>query len=184
MTDEKRTDEEVVEQENLAPEEAAVEQEVLIEEDDLAEKVAQLEAELNDAKIRAAAEMQNIRRRADQDVEKAHKFALDKFAGDLLPVVDALERGLSMTSADDEASRAVREGMEQTLKLFLDTLKRHHIEQINPVGEPFNPEQHNAVAMQPSAEMEPNSVLTVFQPGYLLNGRVMRPAMVVVSQAV
>lgn len=181
MTNETNREENAVEQENQTQQ---ADVEILEHTEDLAERVAQLEGELADSKLRAAAEIQNIRRRADQDVEKAHKFALEKFSGDLLAVVDALERGLAMTSAEDEAHKAVREGMEQTLKLFLDTLKRHNIEQINPLGEPFNPEQHNAVSIQPSADMEPNSVLQVFQPGYLINGRVMRPAMVVVSQAV
>ncbi|MEM8176338.1 nucleotide exchange factor GrpE, partial [Morganella morganii] len=111
---------------------------------------------------------QNVRRRAEQDVEKAHKFALEKFAGDLLAVVDTLERGLEMSDPNDEAIKPMREGMELTLKMFDDTLRRYQVEALNPEGEPFNPEQHQAMAMQESASAEPGSVLKVFQKGYLL----------------
>lgn len=154
--------------------------------DDLAQRVQELEAQLAEARdqsLRVAAELQNVRRRAEQDVEKAHKFALEKFASDLLVVVDSLERGLELSNADDEALRPMREGMELTLKAFHDTLKRYQVEPLDPHGEPFNPEHHQAMAMQPSADVEPNSVLKVFQKGYLLNGRLLRPAMVVVSKA-
>ncbi|MCY1522116.1 Protein GrpE [compost metagenome] len=149
-------------------------------------RIQVLEEELaaaQDHALRMAADLQNVRRRAEQDVEKAHKFALEKFASDLLPVVDSLERGLELSSPDDEAIRAVREGMELTLKLFQDTLKRYQLEAVDPHGAPFNPEHHQAMAMQESTHVEPNSVLKVFQKGYLLNGRLLRPAMVVVSKA-
>ena len=154
--------------------------------EDLAARVQALEEQLaaaQDQTLRAAAELQNVRRRAEQDVEKAHKFALEKFANDLLPVVDSLERGLELSSPDDESIKAVREGMELTLKLFVDTLVRHQLQAVNPVGEPFNPEHHQAMAMEESIHAEPNSVLKVFQKGYLLSGRLLRPAMVVVSKA-
>ncbi len=154
--------------------------------DDLAVRVQALEEQLaaaQDQSLRVAAELQNIRRRAEQDVEKAHKFALEKFANDLLPVVDSLERGLELTAADDESIKPVREGMELTLKLFHDTLKRYQLEAVDPHGAPFNPEHHQAMAMQESTHVEPGSVLKVFQKGYLLNGRLLRPAMVVVSKA-
>ena len=108
---------------------------------------------------------------------------LEKLVTDLLPVVDSIERGLELTSADDEASKPVREGMELTLKLFHDTLKRYQVDAVDPHGAPFNPEHHQAMAMQESADAEPNSVLKVFQKGYQLNGRLLRPAMVVVSKA-
>ena len=153
---------------------------------DLQARVAELEEQLaaaQDQSLRVAADLQNIRRRAEQDVEKAHKFALEKFASDLLPVVDSLERGLKLSSPDDEAIKAVREGMELTLKLFVDTLKRHQLEAVDPHGAPFNPEHHQAMAMEESIHAEPNTVLKVFQKGYLLNGRLLRPAMVVVSKA-
>ncbi|PYC27073.1 nucleotide exchange factor GrpE [Pseudomonas mosselii] len=149
-------------------------------------RVLELEEQLAAAKdqsLRTAADLQNVRRRAEQDVEKAHKFALEKFAGDLLPIIDSLERGLELSSADDETIKPMREGIELTLKMFQDTLKRYNLETIEPHGQPFNAEHHQAMAMQESADVEPNSVLNVFQKGYLLNGRLLRPAMVVVSKA-
>lgn len=154
--------------------------------EDLSSRIQTLEEQLTaaqDQNLRMAAEVQNIRRRAEQDVEKAHKFALERFAGDLLAIVDSLERGLELSSPDDEAVKPIREGMDLTLKLFLDTLARHQLTPVDPVGEPFNPEHHQAMAMEESAHSEPNSVLKVFQKGYLLNGRLLRPAMVVVSKA-
>ena len=154
--------------------------------DDTGARIQVLEEQLAAAKdqsLRTTAEMQNIRRRAEQDVEKAHKFALEKFANDLLPVIDSLERGLELTSAEDDTIKSMREGMELTLKMFQDTLKRYNLEAVDPVGEPFNAEHHQAMAMEESATLEPNSVLKVFQKGYLLNGRLLRPAMVVVSRA-
>lgn len=154
--------------------------------DDLAARVQTLEEQLaaaQDQALRVAADMQNVRRRAEQDVEKAHKFALEKFANDLLPVVDSLERGLELSNPNDEAIKPVREGIELTLKLFQDTLKRYNLEAIDPHGAPFNAEHHQAMAMQESTAVEPSSVLKVFQKGYLLNGRLLRPAMVVVSKA-
>ena len=160
-------------------------QEAEVAGEDLATRVQVLEEQLaaaNDQALRVAADLQNVRRRAEQDVEKAHKFALEKFAGDLLPVIDSLERGLELSSPDDENIRPMREGIELTLKMFQDTLKRYQLEAIDPHGEPFNAE-HQAMAMQESADLEPNSVLKVFQKGYQLNGRLLRPAMVVVSKA-
>ncbi|MBK5002478.1 nucleotide exchange factor GrpE [Pseudomonas sp. S31] len=149
-------------------------------------RIQELEEQLAAAKdqsLRAVADMQNIRRRAEQDVEKAHKFALEKFAGDLLPVIDSLELALAHSNTEDEQVKKIREGVELTLKMFQDTLKRYNLEAIDPHGQPFNAEHHQAMAMQESAEAEPNSVLNVFQKGYLLNGRLLRPAMVVVSKA-
>ncbi|WP_027896215.1 nucleotide exchange factor GrpE [Zestomonas thermotolerans] len=177
MADEQNLDTPVGE-ETQAPETAA--------EVDLATRVQALEEQLaaaQDQALRVAAEMQNVRRRAEQDVEKAHKFALEKFTGDLLAVVDSLERGLELSSPDDDKVKAVREGLELTLKLMLDTLKRYQVERLDPHGEPFDPERHQAMAMEESANVEPNTVLKVFQKGYLLNGRLIRPAMVVVSKA-
>jgi molecular chaperone GrpE len=154
--------------------------------EDLVTRVQVLEEQLaaaQDHSLRVAADLQNVRRRAEQDVEKAHKFALEKFAGDLLPIVDSLERGLDLSNPDDESIRPMREGIELTLKMFADTLKRYQLEAIDPHGQPFNAEHHQAMAMQESADVEPNSVLKVFQKGYQLNGRLLRPAMVVVSKA-
>ncbi len=129
--------------------------------------------------LRAQAEMQNLRRRAERDVENAHKYALDKFVGELLPVVDNLERALA---ADSEGSQAVLEGIELTLKSFMDVLKRFNVEQIDPHGQPFDPGLHQAMSMVPNPDMEPNTVMEVFQKGYTLNGRLVRPAMVVVAR--
>ena len=154
--------------------------------EDLGARVQALEEQLaaaQDQSLRVAADLQNVRRRAEQDVEKAHKFALEKFASDLLPVVDSLERGLELSSPNDESIKAVREGMELTLKLFHDTLKRYQLEAVDPHGAPFNPEHHQAMAMEESTNAEPGSVLKVFQKGYLLNGRLLRPAIVVVRKA-
>lgn len=153
--------------------------------EDLTARVHALEEQLaaaQDQSLRVAADLQNVRRRAEQDVEKAHKFALEKFAGDLLPVMDSLERGLELSDPADETIRAMREGMELTVKIFQDTLKRYNLEAIDPHGQPFNAEHHQAMAMQESPDVEPNSVLKVFQKGYQLNGRLLRPAMVVVSK--
>lgn len=154
--------------------------------DDLNTRVLELEEQVAAAKdqsLRAVAELQNVRRRAEQDVEKAHKFALEKFSGDLLPIVDTLERALEMSNPNDEVIKPMREGIELTLKMFHDTLKRYNLEPIEPHGEPFNPEHHQAMAMEESVNLEPGSVVKVFQKGYLLNGRLLRPAMVVVSKA-
>ncbi len=154
--------------------------------EDHAARIQALEEQLagaQDQALRVAAEMQNLRRRAEQDIEKAHKFALEKFANDLLPVVDSLERGLELSNPDDASIRPMREGVELTLKLFSDVLARHQLVALSPVGEPFNPEHHQAMAMEESIHAEPGSVLKVFQKGYLLNGRLLRPAMVVVSKA-
>ncbi len=148
------------------------------------ERLSELETELAAAKdqaLRAMAEADNARRRASRDVENAHKFALEKFAGDLLPVADSLEKAVDAAEAVDGAD-AIAEGVRLSLKLFVDTLARFGIEQIDPVGEPFDPQKHEAMAMVPNDSMEANSVMEVMQRGYLLNGRLVRAAMVVVSQ--
>lgn len=151
-------------------------------ETDLTQTKAQL-AEQHDLMLRIKAEADNIRRRASMDVEKAHKFALEKFAADLLPVVDNLERALAFINRDDEALKGVVEGVELTMKSFLDTVAKYGVNQIDPLGEPFNPELHQAMSIQPSADVAPNSVTFVMQKGYELNGRLLRPAMVGVSKA-
>ncbi len=133
--------------------------------------------------LRAAAEVQNVRRRAEQDVEKAHKFGLEKLVGDMLPVADNLERAVAAASAEGADVAAVVEGVELTLKTLIDGLMRHKVEAVDPAGEPFNPELHQAMSMVPNPDVEPNTVLEVFQKGYTLHGRLVRPAMVVVSKA-
>ena len=151
-------------------------------------EVAELQAQLKDARdqvLRAQAEMQNVRRRAELDVEKAHKFALEKFVKELLPVVDSLEKAVESTAgqAGDEALASIREGVEMTLGLFVNGLQKFKVAQLNPVGEPFDPQVHEAMSMVPAPGAEPNSVVAVVQKGYTLNERLVRPAMVVVAKA-
>lgn len=148
--------------------------------------VARLEEELTVAKdeaLRAQAEAQNAMRRAAQDVEKARKFALERFCGELLPVVDNLERSLEAAAGESEILKPIAEGVELTLKSFLDALKKFHIEPVDPVGEPFDPQLHQAMSMVENPEVEPNTVTAVMQKGYTLNGRLVRPAMVMVSKS-
>ena len=147
------------------------------------EALLQQVTDANDQVLRIQAEMQNVRRRAERDVENAHKYALDKFTADLLPVVDNLERALGTINAEDETQKAVATGVELTLKSFLDVLARFNIEVVDPAGQPFDADLHQAVSMVPNSNSEPNTVIDVFQKGYTLNGRLVRPAMVVVSKA-
>ena len=147
------------------------------------EQLQQQLAESNDQVLRIQAEMQNMRRRAERDVDNAHKFALDRFAADLLPVVDNLERALTAINSDDDGQKAVAEGIQLTLKSFVDVLVRFKVEPIDPAGQPFDANLHQAVSMVPNADVEANTVIDVFQKGYTLNGRLIRPAMVVVSRA-
>ena len=151
----------------------------LSETEELQEQVSKA----NDQVLRVQAEMQNVRRRVERDVENAHKYALDKFTAELLPVVDNLERALSTIDAADDAQKAVATGLELTLKSFFDVLGRFKIEVVNPAGQPFDADLHQAVSMVPNPDLEPNTVMDVFQKGYTLNGRLVRPAMVVVSKA-
>lgn len=148
--------------------------------------LARLEEEAaaaRDAALRAAADAQNVKRRAEQDVEKARKFALEQFARELLPVVDNLERALEATAGQDAAVKPIAEGVELTLKSFLDALKKFNIATVDPQGEPFDPNLHQAMSLVENAAVEPNSVIAVMQKGYTLNGRLLRPAMVMVSKA-
>jgi molecular chaperone GrpE len=136
----------------------------------------------NDQVLRIQAEMQNVRRRAERDVGNAHKFALEKFTSELLPVVDNLERAIGTINVEDESQKAVATGLELTLKTFVEVLGKFKIEAVDPNGQPFDAELHQAVSMVPNPELEPNTVMDVFQKGYTLNGRLVRPAMVVVSK--
>ncbi|WP_037986222.1 nucleotide exchange factor GrpE [Teredinibacter turnerae] len=152
---------------------------------DLVARIEALEAELTEAKeqaLRAAAEMHNVRRRAEQDVEKAHKFGLEKFVSDMLPVADNLGRALEAAAAEGADMTAVTEGVDLTLKSLMDSLKKHGVESVNPEGEPFNPELHQAMTAVENPDAEPNTVINVYQVGYTLHGRLVRPAMVVVSK--
>lgn len=139
-------------------------------------------AQLQDRALRAQAEVENIRRRAAKDVDSARKFALERFAGDLLPALDGLEKSAeSVASATDV--KAVAEGVALSLKLLLDTLQKNGVEQVDPLGEPFDPTHSEAMAMVENPDAEPNSVMEVMQKGYLLNGRVVRAAKVIVAKA-
>jgi len=141
---------------------------------------AQAEAEDNHSKyMRLAAESENLRKRTVREVEHAHKFAIEHFAGELLAVVDSLEMGIDAGEA--ATAEALFEGSQATLKLLVGALTKSGIEQLDPVGEPFDPNLHEAMTMQPSDSAEPGSVLTVIQKGYQLNGRLLRPARVIVA---
>ena len=139
-----------------------------------------LAAENWDKYVRAAAELDNVRKRAARDVDNARKFALERFAGDLLAVRDSMEMGLESSQTADAGQ--LRAGTEATLKLLGQTMERFGITEIDPLGAPFDPALHEAMTMQPSADAEPGTVLTVFQKGYLINGRLLRPARVIVAQ--
>ncbi len=141
----------------------------------------QAEAE-HEALLRARAEIENMRRRHEQEIEKAHKYALEHFAQELLPVVDSLEMGVEAAGSENATLEKVREGTELTLKMLLSVLDKFGIQAVHPHGEPFDPELHQAMSMQESAEHAPNTVMNVMQKGYTLNERLIRPAMVVVAK--
>jgi len=132
--------------------------------------------------LRVQAEMQNLRRRTEQDVQRAHKFGQERFSSELLIVMDNLERALSAASDhEDDVVKAIYEGVNLTLKSFADCFAKFNIEAVDPMGEPFDPALHQAMSIQENGEVEPNTVIAVMQKGYTLHGRVLRPAMVVVS---
>jgi molecular chaperone GrpE len=133
--------------------------------------------------VRAKAEIDNLRKRHERDLENAHKYALERFVGELLAVRDSMELGLSAAQEEGADVGKLVEGTELTLKLFADVMERFNVVRIDPQGEPFNPELHQAMSMQPRDDVSPNTVVTVIQKGYTLNGRLVRPAMVIVSQA-
>lgn len=128
--------------------------------------------------VRAQAELDNVRKRAERDIENAHRYGMEKLITSLLPVLDSLEQALQMAAEDE----AMREGLELTMKLFLDVLEKTEVEQLNPEGTVFDPQLHEAMSIQESADVPANTVLAVFQKGYKLSGRVIRPARVIVSK--
>ncbi|MCC3702078.1 nucleotide exchange factor GrpE [Rouxiella badensis] len=153
-------------------------------------RIAELEAQLKETQqrereslLRAKAEVENIRRRTELDIEKAHKFALEKFSGELLPVIDNLERALDLADKSNAELTSTIEGVELTLKSLLGAVSKFGLEVVNDVHVPFNPELHQAMTLMESEELEPNHVIMVMQKGYTLNGRLLRPAMVAVSKA-
>ena len=152
---------------------------------DLSSEVEFLSKQLIEAKdesLRNQAEMQNIIRRSERDVQNAHKYSLDKFVAELLPVVDNLERALESIDQDKSELKSLAEGVELTLKSFQDLLERQKVVSVNPKGEIFNPDLHQAMSILEEPSVAPNTVIDVFQKGYTLNGRLVRPAMVVVAK--
>ena len=144
-----------------------------------------LEAELaaaQDAALRAQADAMNVQRRSEQEIDKARKFALERFCGDLLGVVDNLERAME-SSSDAGGDAALIEGIELTHKGFMDVLTKYGVVPVDPMGEPYDPETAQAMSMVEQPDAEPNTVVAVMQKGYTLNGRLLRPAMVMVSKA-
>ncbi|EJN6827927.1 nucleotide exchange factor GrpE [Vibrio cidicii] len=162
------------------------------ESDEAAAKIAELEAALlasesrvkeqQDVVLRARADVENMRRRSEQEIDKARKYALNKFAEELLPVIDNLERAIQAADVESEAVKPLLEGVELTHKTFVDTVNKFGLKEINPEGEVFNPEFHQAMSIQESPDHESNTVMFVMQKGYELNGRVIRPAMVMVAK--
>ncbi len=162
------------------------EQEITVDDIDMVERLQQAEAELEEAReqiLRLKAEMENQRRRSAREVENAHKYALERFVQELLPVIDSLEMGRDASMAEGATLEKLREGTDLTLKMLLSTIDKFGIKAVHPEGEPFDPELHQAMSMLESSEHEPNTVMNVMQKGYLLNDRLVRPAMVVVSRA-
>lgn len=161
-----------------------VEHELTIEELQQALAEAEQKAQENwDKAVRVQAEMENLKRRTQKDLEDAHKFALTGFAKELLPVLDSLVLGLQAAAGESEEVKKFREGSELTIKQFESVFAKVKIETIDPIGQPFNAELHQAMAMQAVEGAEPNTVVNVFQKGYMLNGRLLRPAMVLVAKA-
>jgi len=143
-------------------------------------------AKYRDLALRAEAEMENVRRRATRDVEHAHKYGLEKLIQNLLPVIDSLEKGVEsaqQVNADDGATKAIVEGMSLCLKMLGDVMAKEGLSIVDPSGEPFDPNLHQAMSIVENPDMEPNSVVAVMQKGYTLNERLVRPAMVMVSKA-
>ena len=182
---------EAMEQVEVQPVEPTdVDSEVTAEQARIAELEAQLEAaqqaslEERERAVRAVAEMENLRRRAAQDVEKAHKFALEKFAAELLPVLDNLERAIELADKENDTLKPMIEGVELTLKSMQSGVAKFGLVALDPLNQPFDPNAHQAMSMVPSADVAPNTVIAVMQKGYDLNGRVIRPAMVMIAKAV
>lgn len=200
MTDQEKTMSETNEDINTKPEstdnfadttsEKDVQQsqlEALLKEKD--QLIANLEKDLHIAKkneseamVRARAEIDNVRKRVEQDIEKAHKFALEKFSNELLPVIDNLERALQATDKENPEHKATVEGLELTLKSFLDTVKKFGVDVVSTEGGQLNPDVHQAITMIESPEHQSGQIVNTIQKGYTLNGRLLRPAMVVVAK--
>lgn len=151
--------------------------EILRQKLDLAEKQAK---DSQDRALYAMAELENIKRRAQIDVEHAHKFGLEKCMNQLIPVIDSLDQAVSAME-NSEINAAIKQGIDLTLKIFIDTLAKFGVERLDPKGQPFDPSAHEAMSMQPSEGVPTNTVTLVYQRGYKLNGRLVRPARVIIS---
>ena len=174
--------EEIVEAASTVPEVEESTEELSIEEQ--LEKALEEATKFRDVALRAEAEMQNVRRRAERDVEHAYKFGLEKFIQNILPVVDGIEKAVEATEqAGVDEKDPVVEGFKLCQKLMLDVLEKQNVEVVDPIGAPFDPNEHEAMSMVENPDMEPNSVFAVVQKGYKLNSRLVRPAMVMVSKA-
>jgi len=132
--------------------------------------------------LRAKADVENMQRRATRDIANARKYALEGFVNDLIPVLDSLEQGMAIETNNSTETDGMRQGLELTMKLFVDAMTKHGVERLDPTGHPFNPEHHEAMSMIETSDIEPNHVMQVFQKGYLLNKRVVRPARVIVAR--
>ena len=182
-SDANQEQEPVVEEVNHEAEMQAEEEALVKAEDDLIEQLnnAKSKAEENwELLLRTKAEMENLRRRTQIDLENAHKYGIEKFVNELLPVMDSMELGLA---AEDASVETLREGMALTINMVTQMFDKFNIKAVDPLNEKFDPELHQAMAAQPSADVEPNTVLAVMQKGYVLNERLVRPAMVMVSKA-
>jgi molecular chaperone GrpE len=173
--------------EKQTPTDQSADSESTASDEHLQQQLAEAEAKAKehwDQLLRVKAEQENLRRRHEREVENAHKYALERFAQDLLPVIDSLEMGAEAAAGEGATLEKVREGTELTLKMLLSTMERFGIQAVHPEGEPFNPEYHQAMSMLESPEHAANTVMNVMQKGYTLNERLIRPAMVVVSKGV
>lgn len=171
--------------EEMSPDEEAPESLEFESRNELETKLNEADAQITEYKnqaLRLQAEMQNLQRRVEKDISNAHRYALEKFVNELLPVADSLEQGLAIQVGDNEFARKIHEGLEMTYKLFLKTLEKFSIKQIDPMGQPFNPEQQQAISMQEDPKVPANTVVQVLQKGYVLHDRLVRPALVVVSK--
>jgi len=179
-TNDATAEEQVVQDAESAPATEAVDVEALQRQ--LEDAQQQAAANLDKA-MRTMAEMENLKKRVQKDLDDERKYGLAKFAKELLTVLDSLELGIQAAAGDSPEVVKLREGSELTKKQFETVFEKFNIETIDPTGQPFNPELHQAMVMQPSSTVAPNHVITVFQKGYVLNGRLLRPAMVVVAKA-
>ena len=190
MTNQEQT-QEPIDQDTLAAEQSetiaiegmAIDPAYVVELEQKLEQATNQAVEEKDRALRTVAEMENLRRRTALDVEKAHKFALEKFASELLPVLDNLERTLQVADKTNEAVKPLLEGVELTLKSMANSVAKFGVIAIDPQGQLFDPNLHQAMSMIENPDLAPNTVIAVMQKGYELNGRVIRPAMVMVSKA-